>query len=281
MSPRVFVTNDDGIDSMGLHVLARALGEVGQVTVVAPDQEYSGAGAAIGALHLIKPEIHRVAMDGVHEAWSVTGPPALCAMFIRLGAFGDLPDLLVSGINPGANVGRSVYHSGTVGACLTARNGGVLGLAVSQSVKDLGVEGQGYHEMLAGQRWETAAEVAVRAARALLAHPPAEAGVLNLNVPNLPISEIGGWRWTEVGHGPPQAMSKAILEPKPGHEHAYTVRFDWARENPQPPHTDTGAIQADLISATWLSRITALDWETPAIDAALDQLLDGAGPAAG
>ena len=59
----------------------------------------------------------------IDVAWSVSGPPALCVMFSRLGAFGAPFDLVVSGINPGANVGRSVYHSGTIGACLTARTG--------------------------------------------------------------------------------------------------------------------------------------------------------------
>ena len=118
------VTNDDGIDSIGLHVLARTMRQYGDVVIAAPDQEYSGFGAAIGSIWLMKPEVHRTTIDGIDEAWAVNGAPALCAMFGRLGAFGDI-DLVVSGINPGANVGRSVYHSGTVGACLTARNGGI------------------------------------------------------------------------------------------------------------------------------------------------------------
>ena len=272
--PRVIVTNDDGIDSIGLHVLARAMNEIGDVTIVAPDQEYSGAGAAIGALHVMKPEIHQVNLDGVAEAWSVTGPPALCVMMARLGAFGPLPDLVVSGINPGANVGRSVYHSGTVGAGLTARNGGIPSLAVSQSVREFGLEGQGYHEMLAGQLWESAAAVAVSAAQAMLAAPPPEVGVLNINVPNLAIDDIKGWRWTSVGHGPPRSMSKAILEPKLGHEGSYLVKFDWANETPQPVETDTGAVLEDLVSISWLSRITALELSTPTVDTALNRLFD-------
>jgi len=121
---RILVTNDDGIDSEGLWVLARAMVPHGDVVVVAPDQEFSGASAALGALHLIQPEVRRLTIDGVPEAWSLTGPPALCVMFTRLGAFGAPFDLIVSGINPGANVGRSVYHSGTIGAALTGRNGG-------------------------------------------------------------------------------------------------------------------------------------------------------------
>ena len=122
---RILVTNDDGIDSVGLHLLARAMTKHGDVTVVAPDSEYSGASAAFGALHLIKPEVHKVHLEGVERVFTVSGPPALCVFLARLGVFGEAPELVVAGINPGANVGRSVYHSGTIGAALTGRNGGI------------------------------------------------------------------------------------------------------------------------------------------------------------
>ena len=69
---RVLVTNDDGIDSHGLHELARALVDLGDVTVVAPDAEYSGAGASLGAMHLIRPEVHNAHVDGVDRAWSLS-----------------------------------------------------------------------------------------------------------------------------------------------------------------------------------------------------------------
>jgi 5'-nucleotidase len=271
-SPRILVTNDDGIDSVGLHVLARSLTRLGDVIIVAPDQEYSGAGAAIGALHVMQPEAHFVHVEGVDTSWSVTGPPGLCVMFARLGAFGPLPDLIVSGINPGANVGRSVYHSGTIGAVLTGRNGKIPGLAVSQSVKDFAVEGQAYDEMLAGQRWESAASIAAEVAAAMLADPPDDVGVLNLNVPNLDVADIGGWSWTEVGQTPPRAMSEAALEPKLGHDGAYRVKLNWGDEEVQADGTDTRAVQDDEISVSWLSRIVALDVTTPSVDAALDGL---------
>ncbi len=273
--PRILVTNDDGIDSVGLHVLARSLVELGEVTIVAPDQEYSGAGAAIGALHIMQPEAHTASIDGIDTAWSVTGPPALCVMFARLGAFGPLPDLIVSGINPGANVGRSVYHSGTVGATLTGRNGLIPGLAVSQSVKDFAIEGQGYDEMLAGQKWESAATIAAEVAKAMLEAPADDVGVLNLNVPNLDVADMKRWSWTEVGQTPPRAMSQASLEPKLGHDGAFKVKLSWGDEEIQPEGTDTGAVQNDVISVTWLSRIVARDLSTPTVDAALDRLTGG------
>src|SRR5574338_1026830 len=230
---RILVTNDDGIDAVGLHVLARRLGELGDVVVAAPDREYSGAAAALGALHLIQPEVRRVSLDGVAEAWSVSGPPALCVTFARLGAFGDPFDLVVAGINPGANTGRAVYHSGTVGAALTARNGALPGLAVSQAVAGFGVEGQGWDQMVADQQWDVAAEVGARVAESMLrawmphagtgAHPP----VVNLNVPNRPLAEIAGWRRTHVDRLPPRALVRADLEPVIGHEGAFNVRMDW------------------------------------------------------
>src|SRR5579871_6233451 len=146
--------------------------EHGAVTVVAPDDEYSGAGASLGALHRIQPEVHQVHLAGLRDAWAVTGPPALCVMFARLGAFGSPFDLVVAGINPGANVGRAVYHSGTVGAALTARTGGISGLAVSQAVADGGIEGQGWDATLRDQRWETAAAAADAVVASLITAPP-------------------------------------------------------------------------------------------------------------
>ena len=156
---RILVTNDDGIDSIGLHVLARKMQELAEVVVVAPDDEYSGSSAAFGSLLQIRPEVHKKQVDGIEEAWAVTGPPALCVLFARLGIVGDF-DLVVAGINPGANVGRSVYHSGTVGACTTARTGGISGVAVSQEVDSWGIEGQGWEEVLDKQQWQGAADCA-------------------------------------------------------------------------------------------------------------------------
>ena len=156
---RILVTNDDGIDSVGLHVLARRLAPLGDVVIVAPDQEYSGFGAALGTLHPMQPEVHRVQVYGRRRGLDGVGPPCAVRLLRPAEAFGDV-DLVVSGINPGVNTGRAIYHSGTVGAALTARNGGIPGIAVSQSVVGFGVEGQGWDEMLEGQLWDTAAEVA-------------------------------------------------------------------------------------------------------------------------
>lgn len=256
---RILLTNDDGIDSIGLHVLARAMRPFGEVVIIAPDREYSGASAALGALHIMQPEVGRVHVDGIDEAWAVTGPPALCVMFARLGAFGEPFDLVVSGINPGANVGRSVYHSGTVGACLSGRNGGISGVAVSQAVTGFGVEGQGWDDMLIGQKWHTAAHVAAGFVEGLVTDLPADPVVVNLNVPNVEIDEIAGWRHTSVGTEPPRKMSSAFLEPKQGHEGSYHVRMTWGDAVELPPHTDGGSVENGFVSVTYLSRLEAMD----------------------
>ena len=275
---RILVTNDDGIDSEGLRVLARAMTAFGHVVVAAPDTEYSGAGAALGALHIVQPEVHRCVIDGVPESWSVSGPPALCVMFSRLGVFGEPFDLVVSGINPGANVGRSVYHSGTIGAALTARNGGISGVAISQAVRDFGVEGQGWDEMLEGQLWESAATVAEAVVGALVADLPTEPVVVNVNVPNLPVTEMKGWRRTIVGTVPPRAMAGAVLEPKLGHDNAYKVKMSWGEAVMLPIETDGGAVENGEVSITFLSRLAGVDGPgQAAAEAALASLLHAGG----
>jgi 5'-nucleotidase len=276
---RILVTNDDGIDSEGLHVLARAMTEQGDVTVVAPDDEYSGASAALGALQRIQPEVHQTQIEGVAEAWAVTGPPALCVMFARLGAFGPPFDMVVSGINPGVNVGRSVYHSGTVGAALTARAGGMTGVAVSQAVHGFGVEGQGWDEMLSGQMWAGAAEVAGAAVGALRGGPPGTPVVANLNVPNLAVADMAGWRLTSVGRIPPRVIADASLEPKVGHPGSFRVAMKWGDAVSLPEGTDGGAIERNQVSVTFLGALSDSHTEpdTGAITAAeavIGQALD-------
>ena len=253
---RIFVTNDDGIDSLGLHILARAMLPFGEVVVGAPDTEYSGASSSFGALHLIRPELHKANIEGIDEAWSITGPPALCVMFARLGAFGEPFDLVVSGINPGANVGRSVYHSGTIGACLTARNGGINGVAVSKAVDEGGYMGQGIEEMLRNQKWDSAAEIAAIAVEEMSTNLPKEASVLNINVPNLELSEMKGWRETKVGTDLIRQMTQVDIEPKIGHEGTFHLKLKWGeRIPPSSIEDDVGAVANGYVSISWLSRL--------------------------
>ena len=267
----ILVTNDDGIDSEGLHVLARAMLDHGDVTVVAPDRENSGAGAAIGALHLMEPEVHPAQVEGIERAWTVNGTPALCAMFARMGAFGNI-DLIVSGINPGANVGRAVYHSGTIGAAITGRIGGIPGIAVSQAVPGFGIMGQAWEDAIVGQKWHSAAEVASRAVGGLIAHPPHEPYVINLNVPDLEVQDIKGWRYTDVGLIPPRAIKDVTLVPHPEQAGAFKVEMTWGDTVDLPLDVDTGAVMHDYVSVSYLSTISAV---RPSGDGGLVAALDG------
>lgn len=186
---RILLTNDDGIDAEGLHVLARTfaagLADAGhEIVVVAPDRDWSGAGAALGTLRPdVLVEARAVDVPGLDApAFAVGGPPGMCVLSARLEAFGPPPDLVVSGVNIGLNTGRAILHSGTVGAALTAQNFGCSGLAVSVQS--------------AVPRFDTAAEIALELLPLLLAAP--ERSVLNLNVPGLPRDEVRGVRWATL-----------------------------------------------------------------------------------
>ena len=278
---RILVTNDDGIDSEGLHVLARAVSGHGDVTVVAPDREYSGASGSLGVLNEIRPEVHRRHVDGATEAWALSGPPALCVLFAGLGVFGRPFDMVVAGINPGVNVGRSIYHSGTVGAALTARARGVPAVAVSQAVEGYGIEGQGWDDMLKGMHWDSAAAVTSAVVAALGAHSVPAPMLVNLNVPNLPLDEIDGWQRTSIGRVPPRVIAEARLDPVEGRSGTFKVVMEWGDAVSLPEETDGGAVERNRVSLTLVSHLTDVDTPHdrsvedgayPALAAALDGL---------
>lgn len=175
---RALITNDDGIDAPGLRVLAIAAREAGlDVVVAAPVRQSSGSSASIVAAE----EDGRVAiderelpgLDGV-PAYAVHAGPGLIALIAARGAFGPAVDLVLSGVNHGANVGRAILHSGTVGAALTGGLNGAHAIAVSL---DVGMKPDVFH-------WETAADAALSLVPSLLARPAG--AVVNVNAPNTP-----------------------------------------------------------------------------------------------
>ncbi len=131
----MLVTNDDGIDSPGLLALARAVRAHGaDLVIAAPAEQSSGASAAITAVRRDgRTVVHRRALPGLPDtpAWAVQAQPGHIVMAAMTGWLDPRPDLVLSGINWGANVGRMVLHSGTVGAALTAGIHGAVGVAVS------------------------------------------------------------------------------------------------------------------------------------------------------
>jgi 5'/3'-nucleotidase len=180
---RALITNDDGIGSPGLVALATAAREAGlDVVVAAPDREYSGASASINAVQEDgRTVIERVTLDDLPdvEAYAVRAAPAHIVVLGLHGWLDPVPDLVLSGINRGANVGRAVLHSGTVGAALTA---GLLehrGLAVSLDVP--------LHPSRE-PRWDSAAAHLPGVLELLMDSP--ESTTLSLNVPDRPVEEV-------------------------------------------------------------------------------------------
>jgi 5'/3'-nucleotidase len=222
---RILITNDDGYQSRGIGVLAGAVAAAGHdVVVAAPVQDQSGCGAGIGRWHPDEHiEVVEVVLDDAPDvrAVGIDGTPALAVFAANLGAFGDPPDVVVSGINPGLNTGRATLHSGTVGAALTAANLGRSGLAVSQDWGD-------------PMHWGVAAALAVDLLPRLEAAPPKT--VLNLNVPNVPAEQVLGLRWAALA--PFGSVRAAVADSSEGH-----IQMEFREvEEELPPGTDTALV---------------------------------------
>ena len=257
---RILVTNDDGIDSVGLHALANAMRPFGEVMVVAPATEYSGAGASLGTLTFDEPIARPEqieALDGL-TTWSITGPPALCVMYAQLGSFGEPFDLIVSGINPGQNVGWSVYHSGTIGAALTGRNRGASGIAVSMGFNGKDVEGQTWDQIVDGMIWETGATVASQIVQAMIENPTAAPVVINCNVPNRKLEDLAGWEHARVGSEPPRKLvTGSLVEADPDElGEVFHLSMDWGAAGQVVPGTDAWLVRNNTVSVTWLGHLS-------------------------
>jgi 5'-nucleotidase len=188
---RILITNDDGVSAPGLAALATSVaewitrapsGEVREALVVAPHTNYSGMSSAVGDVFshpTVRYRRHVIAGAERIDTYALEAPPALCAILGSLGSFNFQPDVILSGINAGANVGRSVLHSGTIGAILTGAQLGLSGMAVSVQW------GEDVH-------FDTAAAVAIEVLQELMNAPSRT--LLNLNVPNLPTRQLLGVR---------------------------------------------------------------------------------------
>lgn len=226
---RALITNDDGIDSPGLLALAKAAVDGGlDVVIAAPAHEHSGASASIiatqgsavtaeGGKGTVRSE--RRSLPGFEgEAYAVHAAPALITLLALHGSFGPVPDVVLSGINRGANVGSAIMHSGTVGAALTAAQGGVRALAVSL---DVGLAEGGEHH------WGAARALAGRALETLLGAPAGT--VLNLNVPNA--AEAAELELTEAPLAPFGIVQTTMTE-LDGDEVRLSIREHSAAEAP-------------------------------------------------
>ncbi|WP_163144515.1 5'/3'-nucleotidase SurE, partial [Arhodomonas sp. KWT] len=177
---RILVSNDDGYRAPGLRALAAALDRHAEVVVVAPERDRSGAS---NSLTLDTPVRVWPVREGVFR---VEGTPTDCVHLAVTGLIDPEPDMVVSGINAGANLGDDVLYSGTVAAAMEGRHLGLPAVAVS----------------LAGNEpthYDTAAAVAERLLEQLRRDPLPADTILNVNVPDLPLERIAGFEATRLG----------------------------------------------------------------------------------
>lgn len=225
---KILLSNDDGFLAPGLKALAKVLSEIGEVTVVAPDRNRTGAS---NSLTLDNPLRAITAENGFI---SVNGTPTDCVHLAVTGLLKEMPDLVVSGINEGSNLSDDVLYSGTVAAATEGRFLGLPSIAIS----------------LAGpkcQHYETAAMVAkILILRMIKDRPPADT-ILNVNVPDLPLSEIRGFQVTRLG-------TRHIAEPIVKNIDPRGRKIYWVGQ-PGPeqdagPGTDFHAVNTGYVSIT-------------------------------
>ncbi len=178
----ILVTNDDGIDAPGLWALAEAMSRVGYTMVVAPDKEQSGVGTSVSLHSGMRIDEVPSKISGV-VAFAVDGTPSDCVIVgLRQLAKGRHIDMIISGINPGANTGRDIPYSGTVMATLQGYFRRIPSIAVSLAYRERGEE----------LHYDVAARVAESLARRVQgSNMPADV-IINANIPNLPLEEIKG-----------------------------------------------------------------------------------------
>ncbi|OGT80025.1 MAG: 5'/3'-nucleotidase SurE [Gammaproteobacteria bacterium RIFCSPLOWO2_02_FULL_61_13] len=189
------VSNDDGYQSAGIEALAAALSVIGRVTVVAPDRNRSGAS---NSLTLDAPLYTRAARNGFTF---VNGTPTDCVHLAVTGLLEHEPDMVLSGINSGPNLGDDVLYSGTVAAAMEARFLGRPAVALS----------------LAGENpvhYDAAARATVELVQLLMRNPDQQDLLLNINFPDVPYEEYTGWEVTRLGHRHKSEPAVRMQDPK-------------------------------------------------------------------
>jgi len=177
----ILLSNDDGYESPGIQCLAGNLTDIGRITVVAPDRNRSGAS---NSLTLDAPIRAHTMPDGVIR---VDGTPTDCVHLAITGLLENEPDIVISGINQGANLGDDVLYSGTVAAAMEGRFLGLPAMAVSMIGPD-------------PVHYETAAKVVRHLLERLQRQPLSFDTILNINVPDLPYDQLAGYQTTRLGH---------------------------------------------------------------------------------
>ena len=225
---RILLSNDDGYLAEGITVLAKALRTLGELTVVAPERNRSGASSS---LTLDRPIRAHVVSEGFIR---VDGTPTDCVHLAVTGLLHESPDMVVSGINHGANMGDDVVYSGTVAAAIEGRFLGFPAVAVSLAS----------HE---GQHFQTAAQVTVQILKQLRRSPLPPNTILNVNVPDIPFEQLQGFAATRLGS---RHKSEPVIQAKdPRGQTIYWIGPAGAEQD-AGPGTDFHAVKNGYVSVT-------------------------------
>lgn len=227
---RILISNDDGVNATGIHTLAEELKKIADVTVIAPDRNRSAASNSLTMQVPIR--VQKLA----NNYYSVSGTPTDCVHLALRGYFEQKFDMVVSGINHGSNLGDDVIYSGTVAAATEGRILGMPAIAVSLS----GEKGPVVH-------FKTAARVAWQLVEKLQKDPLPAATILNVNVPDVPLTELRGFEVTRCGSRHVSEEIVKMLDPR-------GMPIFWVgTEGPEEdagPGTDFHAIKSQKVSIT-------------------------------
>lgn len=224
----ILISNDDGYQAPGLRYLADALRQLAEITVVAPDRDRSGASNSLS----LKNPLYVTPHD--NGFYSVEGTPTDCVHVAITGLLTQEPDMVVSGINCGPNLGDDVIYSGTVAAAMQGRFLGLPAIAISQAV-------------FQPRYFATAARVAVWLVQRLREHALPPDTILNVNVPDLPWESLAGFQATRLGHR--HKSEPVIKSTDPRGRPIYWIG-PAGPEQDAGPGTDFYAVRANYVSIT-------------------------------
>ena len=225
---KILVSNDDGYFAPGITLLAEALGRLGEVTVVAPERDRSGAS---NSLTLDRPLVVRRAPNGY---FSVNGTPTDCVHIAVTGLLDFTPDVIVSGVNLGANMGDDTIYSGTVAAAVEGYLLGIPSIAVSLASKE-------------GRHFDSAIGVALEMVERLARAPFGEPVLFNVNVPDVAPERLRGMEVTRLGKR--HKAEPVIKLTTPRGESAYWIGPAGAAAD-AGPGTDFHAVDNRRVSVT-------------------------------
>jgi len=225
---RILLSNDDGYFAPGLAILAKTLADLGTITVVAPERDHSGAS---NSLTLDRPLSVRESANGFRF---VNGTPTDCVHLAVTGLLEEMPDMIVSGINLGANMGDDTIYSGTVAAATEGYLLGIPSMAVSLTSK-------------AGRHYDTAARVTRELVERFQRRPFSEPVLLNVNVPDIPYEALQGLEVTRLGKR--HKAEPVIKTTTPRSQTVYWVGAAGSAQD-AGPGTDFHAVASDRVSLT-------------------------------